>query len=280
MFASCAIAPMLKPLSLVLFAVTFATPCNAAQVKYQMDCNLGKGTTQTQRSNDFTVMLTPANGRCRVSVLDMNQNPVFEYEAGAMQVFVGIGVTTDDRTNALIQADASPVNKLFIVSLGEGARLLRTIENRYGFWLQDDCGGKTRIWTSDGAFQENSDLVDVYHYDLFTPPVVFEMDGEKLIDATPKCREYFDKQIESLRSRLPADDINRFRTNRIADAFHRGEVKGRILSIMFCYLYTNREIEARTVLQQMWPSDDADRLWQSILKLRSAGVLSQVNKGQ
>jgi hypothetical protein len=33
---------MLKPLSLVLFAVTFASPCIAAQVKYQMNCGLGK----------------------------------------------------------------------------------------------------------------------------------------------------------------------------------------------------------------------------------------------
>lgn len=271
---------MLKPLSLVLFAVAFANPCVAAQVKYQMNCGLGKGTTQAQRSNGSTVILTPGNGRCRVSVLDVSQKPVFEYEATGMQVFVGMGVTTDDGTNAIIQADASPMNKLFIVSLGERTRLLRTIENQYGFWLQDDCSGRIRIWTSDGAFQGNADLLDVYHYDLFTPRVVFEMEGEKLIDATPKCRVYFDNQIESLRSRLPADDINEFRTNRIADAFHRGEVKGRILNIIFGYLYTDRETEAQKVVQQMWPSNDANRLWQSILKLRSAGVLSQVTRGQ
>jgi hypothetical protein len=270
---------MLKPLSIVLFAVAFATPCMAAQVRYQMNCDLGKGTTQTQRSNGSTVILMPANGRCRVSVLDVSQRSVFEYDATGMQVFVGTGATTDGGPNAIIQADASPMYKLFIVSLGEHARLLRTIENQYGFWLQDDCGGRIRIWTSDGVFQGNPDLVDVYHYDLFIPGVVFEMEGEKLIDATPKCRLYFDKQIESLRSRLPADDINRFRTNRIADDFHRGEVKGRILSIILCYLYTDRETEAKQVLQRMWPSNDADRLWQSILKLRSAGVLSQVTRG-
>ena len=271
---------MLKPLSLALFAVALATPCMAAQIKYQMNCDFGKGTTQTRQSGGSTVILTPANGNCHVSILDASHKSVFEYDATGMQVFVGMGVTTDGRPNAIIQADASSPYKLFIVSIGEHTRLLRTIENQYGFWLQDDCGERIRIWTHDGAFQGNSDLVDVYHYDLFTPAVVLEMEGEKLVDATPECRVYFDKQIESLRSRLPADDINGFRKNQMADAFHRGEVKGRILSIIFCYLYTDRETEAQEVLQQMWSSNDADRLWQSILELRSAGVLSQVTRGQ
>jgi hypothetical protein len=269
---------MLKPLSFFLFAVAFATPCMAAQIKYQMNCDFGKGTTQTRQFGGSTIILTPVNGSCHVSILDAIHKSVFEHDATGMQVFVGMGVTTDGRPSAIIQADAPSPYKLFIVSVGEHTRLLRTIENRYGFWLQDDCGGKIRIWTSDGAFQRNSDLVDVYHYDLFTPGVVLEMEGEKLIDATPECRAYFDKQIESLRSRLPAGDVNRFRTNQIADAFHRGEVKGRILSIIFCYLYTHRETQAQEVLQQMWPSNDASRLWQSILKLRWSGVLSQVDR--
>jgi hypothetical protein len=266
---------MPKRLWLVLFAVAFATPCMAARVKYQMNCEFGKGTTQTQRSSGSQVILTNENGKCHVSVLDRMQRPVFEYDATGMQVFVGQGVTTDEGTNVIIQADAS-MYKVFVVSLGEHAHLLKTIENHYGFWLQDDCGGEIRIRTLDGAFQGNSDLIDVYHYDLFTPPVVFEMEGEKLIDATPACRPYFDRQIESLRSRLTTEDVSGFRTNQIADAFHRGEVKGRILNVIFCYLYTGREAQAQEILRQMWPSNDADRLWQSILKLRTAGVLSQV----
>ena len=197
-------------------------------------------------------------------------------EATGMQVFVGKGVTTDGGTNAIIQADASPMNKLFVVALGEQAHLVKTIENQYGFWLQDDCGGKTQIWTSDGGFQGNSELIDVYHYDLFIPSVVLEMEGEKLTDATPMCRAYFDKQIESLRSKLTTQDVNGFRTDQIGDALHRREVKGRILNIIFCYLYTGREEQAHEVLRQLWPTNDSDRLWEAILKARTAGVLSQV----
>jgi len=269
---------MLKPFSLILFVVTSATPSIAAQVEYQMNCDFGKGTTQTQRANGSTVILTPSNGMCHVSVLDARKKSVFEYDSTGMQVFVGVGVTTDGSPNAIIQADTFHPYKLFIVSLGEHSRLLRTIENQYGFWLQDDCGGRIRIWTSDGAFQEDPDLADVYHKDLFTPDIVFEIQEEKLVDATPKCRVFFDKKIRSLRSRLTEEDVNKFRTNRIADDFHRGQVKGEILKIIFCYLYTDRKREARQVLQRMWPSNDNDRLWQSIVKLRSEGVLSQMTQ--
>jgi hypothetical protein len=270
---------MLRALSVFLLAIASATPSIAAQIRYQMNCDHGKGTIQTQRSNGSTVILTPANGMCHVSVLDARQRTIFQYDAWGLQVFVGIGVTTDGSRNAVIQAetDTSVPIKLFVVSLGENPRLLRMIENQYGFWLQNDCGGRIRIWTADGAFQGYPDLIDVYHYDVFTPVVVFEIQGEVLIDATPECRLYFDKQIESLRSQLPENDINRFRTNEIADSFHRGEVKGWIVSLIFCYLYTDRETEAKQVLQRMWPSNDADRIWQSIVQHRSDGVLSQVN---
>jgi hypothetical protein len=215
---------------------------------------------------------------CLVSVLNAGKKSIFEYASTGMQVFVGVGVTTDGSPNAIIQADTPHPYKLFIVSLGEHPRPTRVIENLYGFWLQDDCGGRIRIWTSDGAFQQDSDLADVYHSDLFTPDVVFELQEERLVDATLKCRVYFDNEIRSLRSMLTEEELKRFRTNRIADDFHRGQVKGKILKIIFCYLYTGRETEAKQVLQQMWPSNDSDRLWQSIVKLRSEGVLSNLSQ--
>ncbi|HTZ47602.1 MAG TPA: hypothetical protein VMH20_08430 [Verrucomicrobiae bacterium] len=270
---------MLKQVLLVVFLLS-ASPSIGAQVKYQMDCDLGKGTTQKQKTNGSTVILTPSDGMCHVTVLDAGAKVAFEYSASGMQVFVGVGVTTDGRPNAVIQADTFSPYRLFIVSLGEHARLLRTIENQYGFWLQNDCGGRIRIWTADGAFQKDHDLDDVYHRDLFTPDVVFELENDRLVDATPSCREYFDKEASSLRSQLKEDEVKSFQAGRIADEFHRGQVKGKILKIVFCYLYTGRENDARQFLQQTWPSSDAERLWKSIVKLRSEGVLSNVTQAQ
>lgn len=268
---------MLRPVPLLLCLLACATPSMAAVVKYQMNCDLGKGAVQAQKTHAYSVILTPSRGSCHVEVLDAHQKSVFEYDAGGMQVFVGSGLTADVSPNAMIQADGSPY-QLFVVSLGEHARLLRTIENTYGFWLQNDCGGEIRIWTADGAFQNDPDLRDVYHNDLFTPDVVFAMRGDGLVDATPDCRKYFDREITLIRSYVSEQEFQNFRANRIADDFRRGQVRGYILKIAFCYLYTGREQQAKEFIDRVWPSDDSARLWQSITKLRSEGVLRNVTQ--
>ncbi len=267
---------MLKPSLLFLLIITSATLCQAARVDYQMDCDLGKGATQTREANGYTVVLTPTEGVCRVSILDANKQQLFRFGSTGIQVYVGVGVTTDGGPNAIIQEDTIHPYKLFIVSLGEHPRLVKVLENLYGFWLQDDCGGRIRIWTSDGGFQKDPDLNQVYHGLLFAPDVVFEIEGERLVDATPVCRVYFDEEIKSYRSKLSQSKIQKFRTNRISDDFQRGEVTGKVLKIVFWYLYTGREAEAKQVLQQMWPKNDIDRIWQSILRERSEGVLKNI----
>ena len=50
---------MLKRLYLALFAAAFATPCMAMRIGYQMNCSLGKGTTQSQQFGGSTVILNP-----------------------------------------------------------------------------------------------------------------------------------------------------------------------------------------------------------------------------
>lgn len=270
---------MSRSLLVLLWFLASATPSTAGVVKYQMDCNLGKGAVQTQKTKTYSVILTPLKGSCRVEVLDAQGKSVFERDAWGMQVFVGAGVTTDGSPNAIIQTNGSP-DSLFVVSLGEDARLLKTIENTYGFWLRNDCGGEIRIWTADGAFQGTPDLQDVYHKDLFTPDVVFEMRGDKLVDATADCREYFDQEIRPLKSQISEQDLENFRANQIADSFRRGQVKGYILKIAFCYLYTGREKQAKEFIDHVWPSSDSARLWQSITTLRSEGVLRNITQGR
>jgi hypothetical protein len=268
---------MTKPLPVLLLLLASATCSSGAVIKYQITCDLGKGAAQIRKARLYTVVLTPiaANNSCRVKVADPGGKTVFGYEAPGMQVYVGPGVTADGGPNAVIQADSSPY-QLFVISLGEHARLVRTIENAYGFWLRDDCGGKIKIWTVDGAFQGDPDLLDVYHYDLFTPEVVFEMRGDKLVDATPDCKDYFDKERTSLRSQVPDRSLHAFHADRIRNDFRKGQVKGYVLKIAFCYLYTGRKNEAKQFIDQFWPSDDSARIWRSIVKRRSEGVLRNI----
>jgi hypothetical protein len=264
----------------LVFAFLFSIPAAAKNIKYQMNCDLGKEPSQTQHLSDFTVMLLPSDGACHVSILDVNKKSVFDSTAPSMQIFVGHGLAAVAAPFALVQANlfASGSNKLFIISLGQSPHLVQTVDNRYGFWLQDDCDGQLRIWTSDGAFQNNTDLIDVYHHDVFTPPVVFEVRQGELFDATSECRQYFDKAIADARSKLSEQKIETFRSGGTPEEAAQGLVRGRILYIVFCYLYTGRENEARQTLQRMWPPQDTDRLWKSVIKLRAEGVLAQINK--
>ncbi|HKF50773.1 MAG TPA: hypothetical protein VKB26_00550 [Candidatus Acidoferrales bacterium] len=268
-----------KYLLAILLFTALAKPVVAKQLKYQMKCDLGKDAAQTQRANGSTIILAPSATTCRVSVVDVNNKLVFGYTAPGIQVYVGAG-PTGGTVDAVIQADTFNPYRLFIVSLGEHPRLLGELDNKYGMWLQDSCGNGPEIWTSDDAFQGDPDLMDVYHNDVYVPDVVFVLSKQHFVDATASCRSYFDKEIAMLRSQLRGDDIEEFRSGRIKDSFHRGRVKGYILKIVFCYLYTGQQAKAKRVIADMWPYDDQERVWNSILKLRSEGVLRQTELKQ
>lgn len=268
---------MTRSVLLFLPVISFAVPSAARVHQYQLNCDLGKGNAQNIRVGDFNIALTPESNLCHVAVVGPSNKPVFEYTSTGMQVFAGKDFTGDDVPDAIIQADDINPYRLFVVSLGSHPGLVKTIENGYGFWLGNDCDDKRlRIWTADAAFQGDKELVDVvYHYDLMVPEIAFELRGTKLVDATAKCKGYFDEQVRLVRSSLTGSDLSRFRSEKIADDFHRGEVKGYILKIVFAYLYSGRENEAYQMLSEMWPRKDINRIWNWIIAKRSEGTLRQ-----
>jgi len=52
------------------------------------------------------------------------------------------------------------------------------------------------------------------------PELALELRGTRLVDATPKCKVYFDEQVHLVRSWLKSSDISRFRARKITDDFH------------------------------------------------------------
>jgi hypothetical protein len=259
-----------------LLVLSFSASCYARIYQYQLNCDLGKGAAQSTEVGGFKLVLAPENQLCRITVVGPNKETVFEHTSGVMQVFTGRDFTGDGEPDVLVQADGSPY-RLFVVSLGSRPGLAKTIQNNYGFWLQSDCDDqRVRIWTADGAFQGDKELANiVYHYDLIVPEVVFEIEKTKLVDATPKCQHYFDRQIRLVETSLKPNDISRFRDGQITDKFHRGEVEGKVFKIVFSYLYSGREAKAKESLFSMWPRSDSQRIWEWIMQKRSEGVLQQ-----
>jgi len=54
--------------------------------------------------------------------------------------------------------------------------------------------------------------------------------------------------------------------------------KGLVLEIVLAYLYGGRGPEAWKELDKMWPPIDKPRIRQLILKARSSGLLSEINR--
>jgi hypothetical protein len=254
-------------------------PAQAKVVDYQMHCDLGKGYVQERQVGGFTVRLKPTEGICRGWILDPSKNSIFYFGSRAESVFITneLGGTAPV---VIIERATLRGAELILFSLDEKPHLMATVENQSGFWLQDDCGGRVQIFTSDGTLESFPDLEDVYHWPLFFPVVVLGMQGGQIRNATASCEPYFDGQISSLRSRLKKTDIVGFRSDSIKDEDRRRELKGYILKIVFLYLYTGRDKDALSVLDEMWPAKDKQRIWTSITKLKSDGVLRQVSAVQ
>lgn len=246
---------------------------------YQMKCDLGKDARQTRAVAQFEIELSPINNSCHLSIsANEDRRTVFEYISTWIEVFAdGTDFNGDGAPDAVVQVAAtSPDYKLFVVSLGKNPGLVQTIENNYGFWLRD-CQGdrRLRIWTADGAFYDSPELKDIYLYDVVVPEVIFRLEGDALIDATPECARYFDSVIARASSELTNARIAAFKAGKIHDPFRKGRIKGNVLTIVFSYLYTGRESQALQALERMWPASDRNRVWDWMRKLRSEGVLRQ-----
>jgi hypothetical protein len=213
---------------------------------------------------------------CHVEVKDLQGSLLFEHAATGMQVSSALGPTDEGRSFFVVQDDSSP-NQLFVLGLGPHPRVLATIKNGYGFWIQNGCGdGRWHIWTADDAFQGDPELADVYHQDLFVPEVALDLHANKLIDGTSACKQHIDRRVAAVRASLTEREIAAFKNSAIKDAFRQGQVKGYILYIAFADLYAGQEKAARDVLRRMWPPEDEERVWNWMLQKRSEGILTRL----
>lgn len=255
----------------------FACSSQAKMLPYHLNCDLGKGSSQSLRIQSVTIQLIHGDGTCQVKVLDLHGNLLFEHIANGMQVSSALAPTNGGPSFFVIQDDSSP-DQLFVIGLGPHPRVLATVKNGYGFWIENGCGdGRWHIWTADDAFQGDPELADVYHQDLFVPEVALDIRGNKLADVTPACKSHFDQRIAVIRSAITAQEIDAFKNRRIKDEFRSGQVKGYILYIVFADLYSGRERIAQDELHRMWPADDEQRLWGWMLQRRSEGILVRLD---
>jgi len=289
----------MKQLSLVLL-----TACLLVQIAFRAEgqtqditCQAGRGEYTFQFSSGTTVSVGPvrnggfAERACAASLTwKGNELPI------ATDVDqVGIDVLGADlgfgKPVVAIQVDQSGAgsNRAYqIYSLLKPPHLLYTIKGAHSYRAADtDLDGHIEIWADDAAAVDGFERLPVA--DLDSPPtVVLRFEKGRLFDVSSQFLAFYDAQITRLRSQFTADDLSRFKRSdgklsvdihQSAEELHRLiRTKISILEIIWAYLYSGREQQAWSSLNELWPAEDVERIRAAISATHQRGILSGVDQ--
>jgi len=173
-----------------------------------------------------------------------------------------------------------------IYSLTKPPRLLHTLTGADSY-IAEDAGldGTVEIWTDDAATIDGFEGVPLKTWDS-APTVVLQFEKKQLVDVSPEFVSQFDAQIAQLRSRLDPVALAAFKNSNgvlstnisvsEADLHRLMRTKIKVLEIVWAYLYSGRDAQAWSTLQQMWPAQDFNRIKTKISAVHQNGILRGV----
>ena len=184
------------------------------------------------------------------------------------------------------KSESSCCREYQVYSLKEPPRLLQKITGGESYRAADsDLDGTVEIWTDDAAEINGFDGLTLG--ELTPPTVILRFSRGRLIDVSREFSSYFDRESDKLRAQLDKDDLREFRssdgrlfpgTGLAAEQLHKlRKVKGKILGIVWSYVYSGREQQAWDALAEMWPAGDIGRVRASILDVRARGIVAQTS---
>ena len=289
MFGSAAAA-----LTLFLLSCLTAHVCHAQS--RDVVCRDGAGDFEAEFRTGVTVSVGPARNElldarvCRAAISWGDQNlevaaEVPQLDIDAFGVDLGLGAPVV--ALQIKKSKAECCMEYHIYSLREPPVLLRRLSGGQFFSAADtDLDGRVEIWTDDAAAVEGFESLKLSDLD-FAPPVVLRFDRGRLLDVSSEFRPYFDQKIADVKAKLNPQDLGDFKTSdgKLASAANlpagwQGRLrnaKGKVLEIVWSYLYSGREQEAWRSLAEMWPAADMDRIRAAILDARGRGIRSQVD---
>jgi hypothetical protein len=216
---------------------------------------------------------------------DLTVEPkAWQVDVDAMGIDLGLGAPV-----VAFQIRKSNIDRLVkyeIYTLKEPPRLLRRITGGSYYSAADtDLDGRNEIWTNDAEAVTGFENIPLDALD-FAPPVVLRFEQKQLFDVSSEFRSDFDRQIAALRAQLNDEQLSGFKhsdgvlstSSMPLDQAHvLATTKIKVLEIVWCYLYSDREPQALKVLAEMWPEGDFDRIRAAILNARAKGVRRQVS---
>jgi hypothetical protein len=209
----------------------------------------------------------------------------WEVDVDAMSIDLGLGAPLVAFQIRKSNVDRSV--KYEIYSLEQPPRLLRTIKGGSEYSAADtDLDGRIEIWTNDAEAVSGFENIPLNALD-FSPPVVFRFEKKQLFDVSSEFRSSFDRQIATVRAQLNNQQLTEFKHSDggllnksslpLDQAHSLSTTKIKVLEVVWCYLYSDREFQAWKTLAEMWPESDFDRIRAAILNARAKGIRSQAD---
>jgi hypothetical protein len=290
---------MLRPLNshLAGMLLSFSVLAMVGSIEAQdVVCSGGFGSFKSMFATGVTVSVdarrnTEFAGRVCEAKLNWGKKDLlvepkaWQLDVDAMGIDLGLGAPVV--AFQIRKSDIDQLAKYEIYTLKEPPRLLRTITGGSSYSATDtDLDGRIEIWTNDAEAVNGFENIPLNALD-FAPPVVLRFEQKQLIDVSSEFRPDFDRRIATLRAQLNDQQLSEFkhsdgalstRSSLPLDQAHAlSATKIKVLEMVWCYLYSDREPQAWKTLAEMWPESDFDRMRNAILNVRAKGIRRQVN---
>ncbi|MGH9554761.1 MAG: hypothetical protein ACRD2Y_02970 [Terriglobales bacterium] len=257
-------------------------------------CVAGRGHAEKEFSG-FRVTIAPATAaeharECHAAVLFPSGTAVYEAQGAeaAINPISGKDVDGDGSPDAVLETMSVGAFHYAVVSLAESPGLVRELVVSAPLIFEDlDGDGRIEIWARDYAFLDFDGLPAAV---APAPRVVFRLKGATLTHVSQAFWGEYEKEIAEARGLISQDTLDDFlavpvqgddkKPKELGPEEQRKitELKGIVLEIVLAYLYGGRGQEAWKALDDMWPATDKPRMRQMILKARTSGILSEINR--
>ena len=257
-------------------------------------CVAGHGHGEKEVSG-FRVTIAPATavdhaGECHAAVLFPSGTAVYEAYGveAAMSPISGKDVDGDGSPDAVLETVSAQTYHYAVISLAEPPGLVRELVVSSPLNFEDlDGDGRVEIWGRDYAFLDFDGLPAAV---APAPRVVFRLKGATLAHVSQAFWSEYEREIAEARGLISKDTLDDFlavpvqgddkKPKELGPEEQRRvtELKGIVLEIVLAYLYGGRGQEAWKALDEMWPATDKPRMRQMILKARSSGILTEINR--
>lgn len=267
----------------LLLSLVFASPALPAA---RGECRQSDGKVVKNLPGGAQVEFTPTKNEdfvfgnaCQAVVRDSAQNVVFSEEDFSFSLTMADSDVNGDGVPDLVlesySGGAHCCWTYYIISLGAKPHLIKQFDNERGVsFVHNAKNGRIDIVTQDGTF----DYFDEQCHACTAFPVVYlRLEGDKFVDVGSEHLADYDEIIAKSQQSLSSEERQSLRSAKGSpyETETASDATAKVLSIVFAYLYSGREAQARQALGELWPPFDQERIWKLIVETRQRGVLSQ-----